>query len=143
MLLAKQKLKFDRENAQNNQEFQFRISETEKNVFKNKQEAEEYNSQLVHQNSELTNTNTILNSEKELLKNELKLAEKNLSDSRAYINELDEKLNKEITEKENFQNQNHEFKQKEIDFHGKIDELIRQKNELTNAIDNITKQNRM
>lgn len=41
MLLAKQKLKFDKENAINNQDYQFRISETEKNVFKNKQEAEE------------------------------------------------------------------------------------------------------
>jgi hypothetical protein len=82
MQLANQKLKFDKDNATNNKDFQFKISETEKNVFKNKQKSEEYNSLLVHNNSDLTNINTVLSSEKELLKNELKLSEKNLSDSR-------------------------------------------------------------
>jgi len=34
------------------------------------------------------------------------------------------------------------MKQNEIDLHSKIDDLIRQKNELTCAIDNISKQNK-
>jgi hypothetical protein len=51
-------------------------------------------------------------------------------------------LNKEINEKEQLQNNNHELKQNEIDLHSKIDTLIRQKNELTNAIDNISKENK-
>jgi hypothetical protein len=115
MDLADQKLKFDHENAENNKNYTFKISETEKGVFGNKEQQEDYNAQLVHANSELNNTNTVLTSEKDLLKNELKLSEKNLSDSRTVISELDHELSKEIAEKESLQNDNHDLKQKEID----------------------------
>lgn len=75
------------------------------------------------------------------MKNELKLSEKNLIDSRSYINELEGELNKEIVEKEQLQNDNHEYKLKEIEKHNEIDKLIREKNSLSNEIDEITKVN--
>lgn len=142
MDLADQKLKFDHDNAENNKNYTFNIAETEKRVFGNKEQQEDYNAQLVHANSELTNTNTVLTSEKDLLKNELKLSEKNLSDSRAAICELDHELSKEISEKESLQTDNHGLKQSEIDYHHKIDALIRQKNELVNACEHISKENK-
>jgi hypothetical protein len=55
---------------------------------------------------------------------------------------LDEQLNKQVKDKEKIQEENHDMKQNEIDLHSKIDDLIRQKNELTCAIDNISKQNK-
>lgn len=75
------------------------------------------------------------------MKNELKLSEKNLIDSRAYINELEGELNKEISEKEQLQNENHDYKLKEIEKHNEIDKLIREKNSLSNEIDEISKVN--
>jgi len=59
MKLSKQKLDFDKENAQRNNEFQTNISLAEEDAFKNKQKDEELNSQLIDLNSELTNINTV------------------------------------------------------------------------------------
>jgi len=59
MKLSKQKLDFDKENAQRNNEFQNNISLAEEDAFKNKQKDEELNSQLIDLNSELTNINTV------------------------------------------------------------------------------------
>jgi hypothetical protein len=59
MKLSKQKLDFDKENAQRNNEFQNNISLAEEDAFKNKQKDEELNSQLIDLNSELTNVNTV------------------------------------------------------------------------------------
>jgi hypothetical protein len=39
------------------------------------------------------------------------------------------------------QNDNHEYKLKEIEKHNEIDKLIREKNSLSNEIDEITKVN--
>jgi len=59
MKLSKQKLDFDKENAQRNNEFQTNISLAEEDAFRNKQKDEELNSQLIDLNSELTNINTV------------------------------------------------------------------------------------
>jgi hypothetical protein len=59
MKLSKQKLDFDKENAQRNNEFQNNISLAEEDAFKNKQKDEELNSQLIDLNSVLTNINTV------------------------------------------------------------------------------------
>jgi len=59
MQLSKQKLNFDKENAQRNNEFQTNISLAEEDAFRNKQKDEELNSQLIDLNSELTNINTV------------------------------------------------------------------------------------
>lgn len=59
MKLSKQKLDFDKDNAQRNNDYQNKISIAEEDAFKNKQQDEELNSQLIDLNSELTNINTV------------------------------------------------------------------------------------
>lgn len=47
MKLSKQKLDFDKDNAQRNNDFQNKISLAEEDAFKNKQQDEELNSKLI------------------------------------------------------------------------------------------------